>query len=194
MINIVLFGPPGSGKGTQAKKIKEKYGLKHLSTGDLLRHEIKKKTKIGIEAKRLINDGNYVPDEMIIELIKCKISTQNKTGYILDGFPRTINQAKVLDDIFTEHETSLTKMISIDVNKKELIQRLILRAQESERPDDRNEKIIRRRLNIYEDVTSKVKKYYQNINKYCSINGNNNIDTVFSTICKEIEKINKHIL
>jgi len=184
----LLFGPPGAGKGTQAKKIEEKYQLEHISTGDLLRHEIKKKTKIGIKAKLLIDDGNYVPDEMIIELIKHKISTQNKAGYILDGFPRTINQANVLDNIFTELGTSLTAMISIDVNKEELIKRLILRANKSERPDDRDEKIIRRRLNIYDNVTSKVKSYYKNINKYCSVDGNNNIEKVFDAICNEIDK------
>ncbi|MEA3317206.1 MAG: adenylate kinase [Bacteroidota bacterium] len=188
MINIILFGPPGAGKGTQAKKITKKYGLEHLSTGDLLREEIKKNTEIGIEAKRLIDDGNYVTDKMIIEILKSKISSQNKTGYILDGFPRTINQAKELKNIFAEYNTSVTAMISINVNKKELINRLIQRANEHNRPDDRDEKIIEKRLNIYENVTSKVKEYYNNINKHYSINGNNNINQVFSAICEKIEK------
>nr|MDA3778998.1 nucleoside monophosphate kinase [Bacteroidales bacterium] len=149
--------------------------------------EIKKKTELGLEAKRLIDDGNYVSDKMIIEILKSKISSLNKTGYIFDGFPRTINQANELQKIFANYKTSLTTMISINVDNDELIKRLILRAEKSERPDDRDEKVILKRLEIYKNVTSELINYYKNINKHHSIDGNNSINKVFTTICKKIE-------
>jgi adenylate kinase len=191
MLNIILFGPPGAGKGTQSKKIIEKYKLSHISTGDILRKNIEKKTALGIEAKKLIDDGNYVPDDMAIQLINNELSIQqNQNGFIFDGFPRTTYQAERFSNILSKYGGDVSLMISIEVEENKLIERLVNRSKESGRPDDRQEEIIRKRLSIYHSRTSCIKDYYKSLGKFESIDGNGEIDVIFDKICTVITKYN----
>jgi adenylate kinase len=189
MRNIVLFGPPGAGKGTQSQKIIEKYNLVHISTGDILRKEIAIGSELGIEAKRLIDDGNYVTDEMAIEIIKAELN-RNKScnGFIFDGFPRTKHQAEIFPELLNGFGGDINVMISLDVQEKVLINRLAERAKQSGRPDDRKEEIIKKRIGIYNDRTAVVSNYYKNLGKHQSINGDGKIDVIFEEICETIEK------
>ncbi len=189
MLNIVLFGPPGSGKGTQSKKITNKFDLVHISTGEILRKEIKKQSPIGIEAQKLIDDGNYVTDEMAFEIIRgeLKINATAK-GFVFDGFPRTIYQAENFSEILSNNENDIDVMISIEVDNAELIERLTKRAKESGRPDDRQKDIIQKRIEIYNKRTAKVGDYYKSLGKFELINGNGEIDVIFDQICSVIEK------
>ncbi|MDA3953927.1 MAG: adenylate kinase [Bacteroidales bacterium] len=191
MLNIILFGPPGSGKGTQSKKITEKYNLVHISTGDALRNAIIKKTSLGIEAQKLIDDGNYVTDEMAIEIIKEELDNHEcANGFVFDGFPRTTFQAEQFPEILFKFGTNVNLMISIVVDENILIERLLNRAKECDRPDDREEEIIYKRLEIYNETTACVKDYYKSLGKYESIEGNGEIDGIFDKICTVIEKYN----
>jgi adenylate kinase len=189
MRNIVLFGPPGAGKGTQSQKIIEKYNLVHISTGDILRKEIALGSELGIEAKRLIDDGNYVTDEMAIEIIKAELN-RNKScnGFIFDGFPRTKHQAEIFPGLLKDFGGDVNVMISLDVKEKILISRLAERAKQSGRPDDRKEEIIKKRIGIYNDRTAVVSNYYKNLGKHQLINGDGKIDVIFEEICETIEK------
>lgn len=189
MLNIVLFGPPGAGKGTQSQKIIDKYDLVHISTGDILRKAISEQTPMGIEAQKYINDGNYVTDEMAIEIIKEELDKhKNTNGFIFDGFPRTRFQAEKFSGILSKYGGDVNVMISLDVNKKVLEERLINRSKESGRPDDRKEEIIKKRIGIYNKRTALVADYYKSLGKYQSINGNGEIDVIFDNICEVIEK------
>ena len=189
MLNIVLFGPPGSGKGTQSKKLTEKFKLVHISTGDVLRREIQERTQFGIEAQKLIDDGNYVPDEMAIELIHKEIKKNtNSDGFIFDGFPRTVYQAKLFPDILSEYGSDINLMLSLEVDEKVLIKRLLNRSKESGRPDDRKEEIVKKRIEIYNQKTAQVKDFYKSLGKFEAINGNGEIDVIFDKICEVIEK------
>jgi len=191
MINIILFGPPGAGKGTQSRKILEKYNLVHISTGEVLRKNIEEKTLLGIEAKKLIDDGNYIPDDMAIEIIHNELSRcKNSNGFVFDGFPRTKYQAEQFSKILSSHGGDISLMISIEVQENILIERLKKRAIEAGRPDDRQEDIIRKRLGIYQDRTHCVKDFYKSIGKYESIDGNGEIDVIFDKICSVIGKYN----
>jgi len=189
MLNVILFGPPGAGKGTQSKKIIERYNLIHISTGDVLRKEIELGSELGIEAKRLIDDGNYVTDEMAVEIIKAELN-RNKScnGFIFDGFPRTRFQAEKFPELLHDFGGDVNVMISLDVEENVLINRLINRAKESGRPDDRKKEIIQKRIGIYEDRTAVVSDYYKKINKYQSVNGDGKIDVIFERICETIER------
>ena len=147
MINLVLFGPPGAGKGTQSQKLIEKYGLIHLSTGDLLRAEIAAQTELGLSAKKLMDQGILVPDEVVIGMIRNKIQENRKAnGFIFDGFPRTVAQAEALDKMLQENGLSISGMIALEVNQAELVKRLLLRGQTSGRPDDQNEELVQKRV------------------------------------------------
>ena len=155
MLNIVLFGPPGAGKGTQSEKLIEKYQLVHLSTGDILRGEIAAGTELGLEAKKLMDEGALVPDEVVIGMISSKLD-QNKgvKGFIFDGFPRTTAQAEALDSLLSEKSTSITTMLALEVDTEELTKRLLLRGKDSGRADDQNEEIIRNRISEYNNQTA----------------------------------------
>lgn len=183
MLNLVLFGPPGAGKGTQSQKLIEKYGLIHLSTGDLLRSEISQGTALGLEAKKLMDAGLLVPDEVVIGMISHKVDA-NKTakGFIFDGFPRTVAQAEALDQLLSSKNAPISGMIALEVNDTELEQRLLLRGKDSGRSDDANPEVIRKRIKEYNDKTAPVAGFYKNQSKFKSINGIGSVNEIFDTI------------
>lgn len=187
MLNIVLFGPPGAGKGTQSEKLISKYQLVHLSTGDILRGEIVAGTKLGLEAKKLMDAGALVPDEVVIGMISSKLD-QNKTakGFIFDGFPRTTAQAEALDKLLTEKNTFITLMLALEVDNDELTKRLLSRGKHSGRADDQNEEIIRNRINEYNNKTAPLKNYYTTQGKFQAINGIGSVDEIFVELCNKI--------
>ncbi|GAA4411774.1 adenylate kinase [Nibrella viscosa] len=188
MLNLVLFGPPGAGKGTQSEKLINKYSLVHLSTGDLLRSQIAAGTELGLQAKALMDQGILVPDEVVIGMIDAKLN-ENRTaaGFIFDGFPRTVRQAEALDQLLSQHNTSIRLMVALVVDQEELTKRLLLRGQTSGRPDDQNEELIRRRVREYNEKTTPVASYYEQQGKYVAIDGIGEIDQIFSTICRQID-------
>lgn len=188
MLNIVLFGPPGAGKGTQSQKLIEKYGLVHLSTGDLLRSEIAAGTVLGLEAKKLMDEGLLVPDAVVIGMIDSKLNANKAgAGFIFDGFPRTIAQAEALDQLLAGHGEVISCMLSLRVTEEELSKRLLLRGKDSGRPDDQNESIIRKRIHEYESKTAAVAGYYEEQDKLREIEGIGAIDSIFAALCTEIE-------
>ena len=190
MLNIVLFGPPGAGKGTQSQKLIEKYQLVHLSTGDLLRSEISKGTQLGKEAKTLMDQGTLVPDEVVIEMISNKLdSNKSAPGFIFDGFPRTEAQAEALDELLASKGSSISGMISLEVDDQELEKRLLLRGKDSNRPDDANPEIIRKRIVEYNAKTAVVASFYKSQSKFTGINGVGSIDHIFSSICQVVDEL-----
>lgn len=189
MLNIVLFGPPGAGKGTQSKLMVEKYKLIHLSTGDLLRSEISAGTPLGMEAKVLMDDGKLVPDAVVIGMIDNKIqANKDAKGFIFDGFPRTNDQAAALDELLSKNGDSISGMIALEVPEAELISRLLERGKESGRSDDQNEDVIKNRLQVYQNQTAVLKEYYSAQGKFQEINGLGTVEEVFGRIEKAIEK------
>jgi len=187
MLNIVLFGPPGAGKGTQSEKLIEKYGLIHLSTGDLLRNEIAKQTQLGLEAKQLMDKGDLVGDAIVIGMIESKLDSNPEAhGFIFDGFPRTQAQAVALDDLLQKKGTAISAMLALEVDNEELIKRLLLRGKESGRPDDQNESIIRNRVNEYNTKTLPLKNYYSEQSKFHSIDGIGSINQIFNELIQRI--------
>lgn len=187
MLNIVIFGAPGSGKGTQSERIVEKYALNHISTGDVLRAEIAAGTELGATAKRLIDDGQLIPDELMIEILAAKLdSLKESKGVIFDGFPRTIAQAVALKALLNERGEDVTAMLELDVPEDELMTRLLKRGQESGRADD-NEETIKKRLVVYREQTSPLKEWYKNDGKHCYINGLGELDRIFADIVAAIE-------
>ncbi|HSR38047.1 MAG TPA: adenylate kinase [Phnomibacter sp.] len=188
MFNLVLFGPPGSGKGTQSEKLIEKYGLIHLSTGDLLRKEMKAGTPLGNEAKSLIEKGQLVPDEVVVGMISSALDANpGATGFLFDGFPRTIAQAEALDNLLELKKTSIGAVLFLMVNEDELIKRLVGRAQTSGRLDDADPEIQRNRQNVYKNETLPVAGYYQNQDKVSRIEGEGSIDEIFERLCGVID-------
>ncbi|NHA04964.1 adenylate kinase [Mucilaginibacter sp. HC2] len=188
MLNLVLFGPPGAGKGTQSQKLIEKHGLIHLSTGDLLRGEIAQGTTLGLEAKKLMDEGMLVPDEVVIGMISNKLdANKDAEGFIFDGFPRTVAQAEALDQLLKSKESAISGMIALEVNDDELEHRLLLRGKESGRPDDANPEVIRKRIKEYNDKTAPVANFYKNQAKFTSINGIGSIDQIYGAIDTVIE-------
>ena len=184
MFNLVLFGPPGSGKGTQSEKLIEKYGLIHLSTGDLLRKEMKAGTPLGNEAKSLIEKGQLVPDEVVVGMISSALDANpGARGFLFDGFPRTIAQAEALDNLLELKKTSIGAVLFLMVNEDELIKRLVGRAQTSGRLDDADPEIQRNRQNVYKNETLPVAGYYQNQDKVSRIEGEGTIDEIFERLC-----------
>ncbi|MDR3695485.1 adenylate kinase [Mucilaginibacter sp.] len=183
MLNLVLFGPPGAGKGTQSQKLIEKYGLIHLSTGDLLRSEIAQGTDLGLEAKKLMDQGILVPDAVVISMISHKLDANKEAkGFIFDGFPRTVAQAEALDQLLESKNAPISGMVALEVNDTELEQRLLLRGKDSGRPDDANPEVIRKRIKEYNDKTAPVAGFYQSQNKFKSINGIGSVEEIFNTI------------
>ncbi|MBC7398934.1 MAG: adenylate kinase [Mucilaginibacter sp.] len=184
MLNLVLFGPPGAGKGTQSQKLIEKYGLIHLSTGDLLRGEISQGTALGLEAKKLMDEGLLVPDAVVIGMISNKLdANKDGKGFIFDGFPRTVAQAEALDALLESKKSAISGMIALEVNDDELERRLLLRGKDSGRPDDANPEVIRKRIHEYNSKTAPVADFYKGQNKFKSINGIGTVDEIFGAIC-----------
>ncbi|MBS7566276.1 adenylate kinase [Mucilaginibacter sp. Bleaf8] len=189
MLNLVLFGPPGAGKGTQSQNLIEKYGLIHLSTGDLLRSEIAQGTTLGLEAKKLMDEGLLVPDEVVIGMISNKLDTNpDAKGFIFDGFPRTVAQATALDNLLQSKATAISGMIALEVNDAELESRLLLRGKDSGRPDDANPEVIRKRIREYNEKTAPVADFYKGQAKFTSINGIGSIDEIFTAISAVVDK------
>ncbi len=190
MLNLVLFGPPGAGKGTQSVKLVERFQLIHLSTGDLLRSEIAAGSALGLEAKQLMDKGILVPDEVVIGMIRSKLtSNPQANGFIFDGFPRTIAQAEALDNLLKELHTSISSMLALEVNDEELIKRLLNRGKDSGRSDDQDESIIANRIKEYNNKTAPLANYYSAQGKYTGVNGIGSLDTIFNDLCSSIEKL-----
>lgn len=192
MLNLVLFGPPGAGKGTQSARLITKHHLIHLSTGDILRGEIAGGTALGIEAKKLMDQGVLVPDEVVIGMISNKLdSNPDANGFIFDGFPRTKAQAAALDKLLEEKGTSITRMLSLNVDDEELIRRLLIRGKDSGRADDANPDVIRKRIEEYNAKTAPLINYYKDQDKFTSIDGEGSVDEIFSSLCEAIEGLPK---
>lgn len=190
MINLILFGPPGSGKGTQAAKLVEKYGLLHISTGDLFRYEIGNKTPLGVEAKSYIDKGALVPDEITIGMLRNKVEANpDAEGYIFDGFPRTTPQSAALDNLLAEKSEEVSRLVMLSVPDEEIVKRLLLRGETSGRADDKNERIIRNRIKVYKDETTPVYDYYDAKGKSTIIDGTGQIDEIFNRICTVIDAL-----
>jgi adenylate kinase len=188
MFNIILFGPPGSGKGTQSEKIVEKFGLLHLSTGNLLRQEITDKTPLGMEAKNLMDKGQLVPDEVVIAMVDSYMDKHpDAKGFLFDGFPRTAPQAEALDKLLTLKKTSICKVLALEVSEEELINRLLKRGQTSGRSDDTNEEVIRNRYTIYKKDTEPVAEHYRQEGKLQLIKGEGTVEEIFNALSQCIE-------
>ena len=188
MFNIILFGPPGSGKGTQSEKLITHYGLKHLSTGDLLRKEMKEGTPLGMEAKSLIQKGQLVPDEVVVGMISSALDANPEVpGFLFDGFPRTVAQARALDNLLDLKKTAIDVVLALQVNEEELINRLINRAQTSGRMDDADPEIQRNRQNVYKNETLPVAEYYAKFDKVEMVEGEGTIDEIFDRLQKSID-------
>ena len=189
MLNIVLFGPPGSGKGTQSEKIIEKYGLKHISTGDLLREEVAGKTELGLQAKAIMDKGELVSDAIVIGMIKNKLEEhKDGPGFIFDGFPRTVDQARELRKALTDYDERVCVMISLEVERDVLVKRLLLRGQQTGRSDD-NLETINNRIDVYDKQTKPVTYYYQKMRKHAAVDGTGSIDKIFDRIVEVISRL-----
>ena len=189
MLNIVIFGAPGSGKGTQSERIVEKYGINHISTGDVLRAEIKNGTELGKTAKGYIDQGQLIPDELMIDILASVFhSFKDSKGVIFDGFPRTIAQAEALKKMLAERGQDVSVMLDLEVPEDELMVRLIKRGKDSGRADD-NEETIKKRLHVYHSQTSPLIDWYKNEKKYQHINGLGTMDGIFADICEAVDKL-----
>ncbi len=188
MFNLILFGPPGSGKGTQSEKLIAKYHLKHLSTGDLLRSEISRKTPLGLEAKKFMDKGQLVPDEVVIGMISYALDDNpGAVGFLFDGFPRTSTQAQALDKLLELKHTSINVMLALDVTEEELVKRLVKRGETSGRTDDINEQVIRNRIIEYNKKTAPVAEYYNKAHKVVMVKGEGTVDEIFIALVTEID-------
>ena len=189
MLNIVIFGAPGSGKGTQSERIVEKYGINHISTGDVLRAEIKNGTELGKTAKGYIDQGQLIPDELMIDILASIFdSFKDSKGVIFDGFPRTIAQAEALKKMLAERGQDVSVMVDLDVPEEELMVRLIKRGKDSGRADD-NEETIKKRLHVYHSQTAPLIDWYKNEKKYQHINGLGTMEGIFAEICEAVDKL-----
>ncbi|UAY52047.1 adenylate kinase [Ferruginibacter albus] len=189
MFNLILFGPPGSGKGTQSEKLIAKYGFQHLSTGDLLRSEIANQTPLGLEAKNFMDKGELVPDAVVIGMISSALDNHPEAkGFLFDGFPRTAAQAEALDKLLELKKSAINLMLALEVSEEELVKRLLKRGETSGRSDDTNEKIIRARIAEYHRKTTAVADYYKQFNKVDSVPGEGTIDTIFTALGAAIDK------
>lgn len=188
MFNLILFGPPGSGKGTQSEKLIEKYGLMHLSTGNLLREEIANQTKLGLEAKNFMDQGQLVPDAVVIGMIGSALDANPQAkGFLFDGFPRTVAQAEALDNLLAGKASEIAIVLALEVDREELVKRLLNRGKSSGRSDDTDENVIRARLVEYENKTAPVAGYYANFGKVVYVKGVGTIDEIFHSLSRQIE-------
>lgn len=192
MFILVLFGPPGAGKGTQAEKLIEKYGFNHISTGEVIREQIRKGTELGRSVQSYIEKGQLAPDGLVIDIIADYVAKhKDAKGNIFDGFPRTTVQAKAFDEIMEKNGTPVSVMLSLEVPDEELVKRLLLRGKESGRADDSNEGVIRDRIDVYKAQTAVVADHYKPQGKHRAVNGLGTIDEIFGRLCQEIESLNK---
>lgn len=192
MMNLVLFGPPGAGKGTQALKLMEKYGLSHISTGDAIRAEVESGSELGVMAKDLIEMGQLVPDKTVIGIISEYLSShRSPVGTIFDGFPRNLAQSESMDSMLKCINSEVTLVVSLEVDDEELISRMMLRGKTSGRVDDSSEAIVRNRIKVYKEQTAIVKNYYMKLNKVAAINGVGSVDDIFANICEAIDSVTK---
>jgi adenylate kinase len=190
MKNIVLFGPPGAGKGTQAVKLVEKYGFNHISTGQVIRNEIQAQTPAGKQVEECIARGEFAPDDLVIEIVKHFMAThQDVAGSIFDGFPRNTYQAEQFDILMQEWNSKVDVMLSLEVPEEELVERLLLRGKESGRADDASEEVIRNRIRIYNEQTAVVANYYETQGKHVAINGVGSVDEIFERLCAVIDTL-----
>jgi adenylate kinase len=188
MFNLILFGPPGSGKGTQSENIIESFGIEHLSTGNLLRTEIANQTELGMEAKRLMDAGQLVPDDVVIGMVGNFMDARpNAKGFLFDGFPRTTAQCIALDALLKEKNNEINVVLALEVSEEELVKRLLGRGLTSGRSDDNNETIIRARINEYHDKTTAVATYYAQFNKVVGIKGEGTVESIYADLKKEID-------
>jgi len=189
MFNLVIFGPPGAGKGTQSEKILEKYGLTHLSTGDVFRSNIKGETELGVLAKSYIDRGDLVPDEVTIAMVEDFLTNHSDArGFVFDGFPRTITQGEVLDNMLTDKNTAINIVLALEVVEDELVRRLLERGKISGRSDDQSEDKIRNRFNEYQQKTEPLLQYYEKQGKLVRVHGMGSIDEIFNSLSEAIDK------
>ncbi len=188
MYNIIIFGPPGSGKGTQSIKLAEKYGLTHISTGDIFRSEIKAKSPLGLRVQSIIENGELVSDELLVDLLRSAMQKHPGTeGFLLDGYPRTIQQARDLEVLLTELNGGVNVVLALDVPDDELMERLLKRAQVEGRKDD-TEEVISNRLNVYHSQTKPLMAHYDGQGKMKSVHGVGTIDEIFNRLCEKVDK------
>lgn len=187
MFNFILFGPPGSGKGTQSIKIAEKYNLAHISTGDIFRKNIREKTPLGIKVQSIIEKGELVPDELLIEILEDALNSfKNVDGFVFDGFPRTLQQADDLAQILKKRNDTVSMVLALEVNDDEIISRLLKRAEVEGRKDDTKD-VIENRINIYNSQTQPLIDYYKNVGTFTAVNGIGGVDSIFNSICEKID-------
>lgn len=192
MLNLILFGPPGAGKGTQAEYLIKNYQLLHISTGDLLRSEMNAGSELGLEARKYMEKGELVPDAVVIGIIKAKVrSAKNVRGFIFDGFPRTVEQAVALDEVLENNGTPVSGMLSLEVAREELIKRLLNRGRESGRADDQDQSVIENRISVYNQKTAPLIEYYRNQNKHYGINGVGSIGDIACRLKETVDKLDR---
>jgi len=191
MLNLILFGPPGSGKGTQAANLVEKYNLKHISTGNLLREEKARETPLGLEAKRFMDQGLLVPDEVVIGMISTTLDNEahKVKGFIFDGFPRTVAQAEALDKLLDFKEIAIDKVLALNVTEEELVKRILHRGKTSGRADDNEEATIRQRVTEYENKTAPVASFYEKQHKLINIAGEGSVEVIFEKLTEQVEAL-----
>lgn len=189
MLNLILFGPPGSGKGTQSVRIAEKYELTHISTGDIFRREISNKTALGLKVQGIIEKGELVPDDLLVDILRSALEQAGATrGFIFDGFPRTLRQAGDLDNLLGETGNTVSLVLALDVDEEEVVKRLLKRAQLEGRKDD-TEEVIRNRMVVYHQQTHPLMDYYTRQGKFRSVHGVGSIDEILEALCTEVDKV-----
>lgn len=190
MLNLILFGPPGSGKGTQAAKLIDKYNLFHISTGDMFRYELSNKTELGQLARSYMDKGQLVPDSVTISMLQKRVEDNpDVKGFIFDGFPRTKTQAAALDSFLAERGESITGLIELIVNEDEIVKRILLRGASSGRADDNDESIIRNRFDVYRKETTPVGEHYDDLGKAHKIEGIGSVEDIFDKLCATIDAL-----
>jgi adenylate kinase len=189
MVNFLIFGPPGSGKGTQSVKLAEKFNLTHLSTGDMLRAEIATGTELGEKMSSIMSKGELVPDEVVIEMIAAKVdSTKGSAGFLFDGFPRTVTQTEELEAMLNDRGMKIDRMLVLEVDHDELVRRLITRAEISGRPDDKNPAVIENRIDVYKEKTEPIIEYCRKRGIYQPVDGMGTIEDIFRRLAGYMKK------